>query len=99
MGNVHYFVITLKMEVVRMPQSDWITGAQLIPENSTYKVDSSGRVIIPAHLRNKFKIEIGDQMEYFTAFVDNSWFLCVRLDAKLKAELEAQKAHEENTEV
>jgi acetyltransferase-like isoleucine patch superfamily enzyme len=29
-----------------MPQNEWISGAQLIPENTTYKVDSSGRVII-----------------------------------------------------
>lgn len=76
-----------------MPQSDWIKNVQLIPENQNYKVDSSGRVIIPAHLRNKFKIEIGDQMEYYTAFVDNSWFLCVRLDKKLQEE----RNHEENS--
>ena len=65
------------------PQSDWIKNVQLIPENQSYKVDSSGRVIIPAHLRNKFKIEVGDMVEYYTTFVDNSWFLCVRLDKKL----------------
>ena len=69
-----------------MPQSDWIKNVQLIPENQTYKVDSSGRVIIPAHLRSKFKIEVGDMMEYYTSFVDNSWFLCVRLDKKLTEE-------------
>lgn len=69
-----------------MPQSEWINGVQMIPENMTYKVDASGRIIIPAHLRNKFKIKQGDEMEYYTSFVDNSWFLCVRLDRK----------HEEN---
>ena len=71
-----------------MPQSDWIKNVQLIPENQTYKVDSSGRVIIPAHLRSKFKIEVGDMMEYYTSFVDNSWFLCVSLDNKLTEEKE-----------
>lgn len=83
-----------------MPQSDWINGAQMIPENSSYKVDSSGRIIIPAHLRNKFQIETADMMEYYTAYVDNSWFLCVRLDKKLtekmRAEEEAKKKNEEN---
>lgn len=43
-----------------MPQSDWINNALLIPENTTYKVDASGRIIVPSHLRNKFKIDIGD---------------------------------------
>ena len=73
-----------------MPQSEWIKGAQLIPEYASYKVDGSGRVIIPSHLRNKFGITPGDKMEYYTAFIDNSWFLCVRLDktAKEKAENE-----------
>lgn len=81
-----------------MPQSDWIKNVQLIPENQSYKVDGSGRVIIPAHLRSKFKIETGDMMEYYTTFVDNSWFLCVRLDKKLTEELRAaeEKKDEEN---
>ena len=38
------------------------------------------------HLRNKFRIESGDQLEYFTSFIDDSWFLCVRLDAKTQVE-------------
>lgn len=69
-----------------MPQNEWIKGALLIPENSTYKVDGSGRIVIPSHLRTKFRIEAGDQVEYFTSFIDDSWFLCVRLDAKTQAE-------------
>ena len=43
-----------------MPQNEWIKGALLIPENSTYKVDGSGRIVIPAYLRAKFRIEAGD---------------------------------------
>lgn len=80
-----------------MPQHEWINNVQLIPENQSYKVDGSGRVIIPAHLRSKFKIEVGDMMEYYTTFVDNSWFLCVRLDKKLTEELRAaeEEAHNE----
>ncbi len=69
-----------------MPQNEWIRGAMLIPENTSYKVDGSGRVVIPSHLRNKFRIETGDQLEYFTSFIDDSWFLCVRLDAKTQIE-------------
>jgi AbrB family looped-hinge helix DNA binding protein len=69
-----------------MPQNEWIKGARLIPENNTYKVDGSGRIVIPAYLRSKFRIEAGDQIEYFTSFIDDSWFLCVRLDAKTQVE-------------
>lgn len=68
-----------------MPQNEWIIGANLVPENKTYRVDSSGRVIIPSHLRSKFRIEVGDEMEYYTTFADNSWFLCIKLDAKAQA--------------
>ena len=69
-----------------MPQNEWIKGALLIPENNTYKVDGSGRIVIPSYLRSKFRIEAGDQIEYFTSYIDNSWFLCVRLDAKTQIE-------------
>ena len=79
-----------------MPQNEWIKGALLIPENNSYKVDSSGRVIIPAHLRSKFKIEVGDMMEYYTTFVDGSWFLCVRLDKKLTEQLRAEEEAKKN---
>lgn len=68
-----------------MPQNEWIDAGVLIPENTTYKVDGAGRVVIPSHLRNKFRIESGDQMEYYTTFADNSWFLCIKLDAKAQA--------------
>jgi bifunctional DNA-binding transcriptional regulator/antitoxin component of YhaV-PrlF toxin-antitoxin module len=95
--NAPCSVPIIKKEVVQMPQHEWISGVQLIPENQSYKVDGSGRVIIPAHLRSKFKIEVGDMMEYYTTFVDNSWFLCVRLDKKLTEELRAaeEEAHNE----
>jgi AbrB family looped-hinge helix DNA binding protein len=68
-----------------MPQNEWIDAGVLIPENMTYRVDSSGRVVIPSHIRNKFRIETGDQMEYYTTFANDSWFLCIKLDAKAQA--------------
>ena len=40
-------------------------------------VDSAGRVIIPSHLRAKFGIELGDEMDYYTTFIDGRWFVCV----------------------
>ena len=60
-----------------MPMSNWINGAQLIPEGRPYKVDSSSRIIVPAHLKAKFGIGIGDEMDYYTTFVDDRWFICV----------------------
>ncbi len=63
-----------------MPKSDWIQNAELIPEYSSYKVDASGRVVIPQHMKNKFKISNGDFVEYYTAFIEGKWFICVRKD-------------------
>lgn len=59
-----------------MSMSNWINGAQLIPENRPYKVDSSNRIIIPAHLKAKFGVNIGDLMDYYTTFIDGRWFIC-----------------------
>lgn len=55
----------------------WIKDAMLIPEGRPYKVDGSSRIIVPAHLRAKFGVELGDQMDYYTTFVDDKWFICV----------------------
>ena len=60
-----YFVEIMRKDVLNMPQNEWIKGALLIPENNSYKVDGSGRIVIPSYLRSKFRIEAGDQLEYF----------------------------------
>lgn len=60
-----------------MPMNDWINNAQLIPEGRPYKVDSSSRIVVPSHLKAKFGIENGDNMDYYTTFVDGRWFICV----------------------
>lgn len=53
-----------------------IENVELVPERGAYKVDGSGRIIIPAYMRNKFQINNGDFMEYYTAYVDGKWFMC-----------------------
>lgn len=53
-----------------------IEGVELVPERGSYKVDASGRIIIPSYMRNKFEIDNGDFMEYYTAYVDGKWFIC-----------------------
>lgn len=52
---------------------------ELIPENMTYKVDASGRIIIPSYMRAKFEIDLGDWMDYYTTKIDGKYFLCVCL--------------------
>ena len=72
-----------------------IENVELVPEHGQYKVDGSGRIIIPAYMRNKFQIENGDYMEYFTAYVDGDWFLCARKNEEYteqKKQEEAAKA-------
>lgn len=73
-----------------MPQSSWIQGAELIPENKPYKVDSSNRIIVPSHLKAKFGINIGDQMDYYTTFIDGRWFMCVTKHVPTEDEKESE---------
>mgnify|MGYP005610437839 FL=1 len=73
-----------------MPMSGWIKDAMLIPEGKPYKVDGSSRIIVPAHLRAKFGVELGDQMDYYTTFVDGKWFICVTKHIKEEGEKEAE---------
>lgn len=65
-----------------------IEGVELVPERGMYKVDASGRIIIPSYMRNKFEISNGDYMEYFTAYVDGDWFLCAKKHILTEAEKE-----------
>lgn len=69
------------------PTSGWIEGAQLIPEGRPYKVDGASRVVVPSHLKAKFGINTGDEMDYYTTFVDNKWFICMtkHIDEKKEA--------------
>ena len=55
-----------------------IQDVELVPEHNNYKVDASGRIIIPAYMRAKFNIDVGDYMDYYTAYVDGDWFLCAK---------------------
>lgn len=68
------------------PMSNWINDAQLIPEGKPYKVDSSSRIVVPAHLKAKFGINNGDEMDYYTTFVDGKWFMCVTKHIKEEGE-------------
>ena len=52
-----------------------INDVELVPEQSVYKVDASGRIILPSYMRKKFGVDAGDFMDYYTAYVDGEWFL------------------------
>lgn len=56
---------------------DWIKEVTLVPENKQYKVDSSMRTVVPAHIAAKFGVNKLDYMDYYTAFIDGKWFLCM----------------------
>lgn len=58
-------------------RSQWLENVELTPENNIYKLDASGRIIIPTYIRNKFDIEIGDFFDYYTTRIDGKWYLCV----------------------
>ena len=73
-----------------------IQDVELVPERGNYKVDGSGRIIIPAYMRNKFQIDNGDYMEYFTAYVDGDWFICARKDWKYTAQKKAEEEAKKN---
>ena len=56
-----------------------MAAINLTPENMTFKVDASGRVIIPKYLRAKFQINPGDAVEYFTAIdLEGREYVCIR---------------------
>lgn len=53
----------------------------MIFEGITRKIDSAGRIIIPKSLRNKFRINEGSAMEYFTCSKDGKDYICVAVAA------------------
>lgn len=44
--------------------------------NYVRKVDTLGRVVIPSKLRDKFGIEAGDELEFYSTVVDGIRYLC-----------------------
>ena len=45
--------------------------------NANRKVDALGRTVIPSKLRDKFAIEPGDKVEFFSTYVDGVMYLCM----------------------
>jgi AbrB family looped-hinge helix DNA binding protein len=49
----------------------------MISEGITRRIDSTGRVSIPKHLRNKYSCNEGDEVEIFTTEIDGKVFICI----------------------
>lgn len=50
---------------------------RMINLNANRKVDALGRIVIPSKLRDKFAIEPGDKVEFFSTYVDGVMYLCM----------------------
>lgn len=49
----------------------------MINLNANRKVNALGRIVIPSKLRDKFAIEPGDKVEFFSTYVDGVMYLCM----------------------
>jgi AbrB family looped-hinge helix DNA binding protein len=51
----------------------------LIEEKVARRVDSCGRVSLPKHLRAKFEIDVGDEVEFYIYRTDNGKrYICLK---------------------
>ena len=50
---------------------------QLIPENTSRKIDGLGRITIPKGLRDRMFLEEGSDLELFTAIIDGRQCICM----------------------
>ena len=64
--------------------------AQLIPENSSRKLDSLGRITLPKGLRDRMFLSDNAELELFTANIDGRQCIC--LAKPVSEEEEIQKA-------
>lgn len=50
---------------------------QLTPENTSRKVDSLGRIVIPSSIRKKLKIHPDDELEFFALDYNDNHYICL----------------------
>ena len=50
---------------------------RMINLNANRKVDALGRIVIPSKLRDRFAIEPGDKVEFFSTYVNGVMYLCM----------------------
>jgi len=49
----------------------------LINEKITRRVDSCGRISLPKHLRLKYNMDVGEEVEFFTCEINGREFICL----------------------
>ena len=54
----------------------------IMPENTTRKVDKEGRITIPASIRARFGLNIGDDMEYFVIVENDEMYIAFKKKEK-----------------
>ena len=54
----------------------------IMPENTTRKVDKEGRITIPASIRARFGLNIGDDMEYFVIAENDEMYIAFKKKVK-----------------
>lgn len=53
------------------------TMIQLTPENTSRKVDSLGRIVIPSSIRKKMRIRADDELEFFALEYNDNHYICL----------------------
>ena len=51
---------------------------KIMPENTSRKIDKGGRLTIPAGMRNRFGLELGDKMDYFVIDVEGEQYIAFK---------------------
>lgn len=59
----------------------------MIFEGITRKIDGTGRIILPKHLRNKYRLPEGTSVDYFTCTVDGKDYICVAAAEEVEEEV------------
>ena len=49
----------------------------MIDEKISRRVDSCGRISLPKHLRLKYNLDVGEEVEFFTCVIDGREFVCL----------------------
>ena len=61
----------------------------MTPLDVTRKIDSVGRIVIPKRLRTKFRLQDGDEYQFYLHEEDGRKFLCI--ECPVHPEIEAAK--------
>lgn len=50
----------------------------MVDEKISRRVDSCGRISLPKHLRLKYNMDIGEEVEFFTCEIEGKQFVCLK---------------------